>query len=83
MDHLRKQVPTVLRKTKRFQAKVPETQLFGKETFQKSKETTIRWLEMAGFLVNSRGTTFMIDTLLEGYDMPLLMKFPILPKCLN
>ena len=35
---------------------------------------------MAGFLVNSRGTTFMIDPLLEGYDMPLLMNFPIVPK---
>ena len=35
---------------------------------------------MAGFLVNSRGTTFMIDPLLEGYDMPLLRDFPIKPK---
>lgn len=35
---------------------------------------------MAGFLVNSRGTNFMIDPLLEGYDMPLLMDFPIKPK---
>jgi L-ascorbate metabolism protein UlaG (beta-lactamase superfamily) len=35
---------------------------------------------MAGFLINSRGTTFMIDPLLEGYDMPLLRDFPIKPK---
>ncbi|MBS1977536.1 MAG: MBL fold metallo-hydrolase [Bacteroidetes bacterium] len=62
------------------QAKAPKTLLFGPEAFQPSKETTIRWLGMAGFLVNSRGTTFMIDPLLEGYDMPLLMNFPITPK---
>jgi len=41
---------------------------------------TLRWLGMEGFLVNSRSTTFMIDPLLEGYDMPLLMAFHILPK---
>ncbi|PAW92299.1 MBL fold metallo-hydrolase [Mucilaginibacter sp. MD40] len=67
-------------KHKKYQAKAPETQPFGQEAFTKSKGTTIRWLGMAGFMVNSRGTVFMIDPLLEGYDMPLLMKFPILPK---
>ena len=66
--------------TKKYQAKPPLMQPFGKEAFNKSNNTTVRWLGMAGFLVNSRGTTFMIDPLLEGYDMPLLMKFPILPK---
>jgi L-ascorbate metabolism protein UlaG (beta-lactamase superfamily) len=65
---------------KKYQAKAPATRPFGKEAFTKSNNTTIRWLGMAGFLVNSRGTTFMIDPLLEGYDMPLLMKFPIMPK---
>ena len=63
-----------------YQAKAPPTQPFGKEAFGASKTTTIRWLGMAGFLVNSRGTTFMVDPLLEGYDLPLLMKFPITPK---
>ena len=71
---------TAQKKAKKYQAKAPATQPFGKEAFTKSNNTTIRWLGMAGFLVNSRGTTFMIDPLLEGYDMPLLMKFPILPK---
>jgi L-ascorbate metabolism protein UlaG (beta-lactamase superfamily) len=66
--------------SKKYQAKAPATQPFGKEAFGASKTTTIRWLGMAGFLVNSRGTTFMVDPLLEGYDMPLLMKFPIAPK---
>lgn len=69
-----------IKTTKKYQAKAPATQPFGKDAFSKSNNTTIRWLGMAGFLVNSRGTTFMIDPLLEGYDMPLLMKFPILPK---
>ena len=65
---------------KKYQAKAPLTQPFGKEAFGSSKSTTIRWLGMAGFLVNSQGTTFMIDPLLEGYDMPLLREFPIKPK---
>lgn len=74
-------VDTTSKKTaKKYQAKAPPTKSFGKEAFGASKATTIRWLGMAGFLVNSRGTTFMIDPLLEGYDMPLLMKFPITPK---
>src|SRR4051794_9641517 len=65
---------------KKYQAKAPPTQPFGKEAFEPSGKTSIRWLGMAEFLVNSRGTTFMVDPLLEGYDMPLLMKFPIAPK---
>lgn len=65
---------------KKVQAKAPPTQPFGKEVFGKSKETTLRWLGMAGFLINSRGTTFMVDPLLEGFDMPLLIDFPILAK---
>jgi L-ascorbate metabolism protein UlaG (beta-lactamase superfamily) len=71
---------TIQQKKKKFQAVAPMTIPFGKEAFGAAKNTTVRWLGMAGFLVNSRGTTFMIDPLLEGYDMPLLMKFPILPK---
>lgn len=68
------------KKESKLQAKAPLTQPFGKEAFQRSSNTTVRWLGMAGFLVNSRGTTFMIDPLLEGYDMPLLMNFPIKVK---
>lgn len=37
----------------------------------------VRWLGMAGFLLNSRGTTVMIDPLLGGFDMPILIDFPI------
>jgi len=32
---------------------------------------------MAGFLVNSRGTTIMIDPLLGDFDMPVMIEFPI------
>lgn len=50
---------------KKYQAKAPPTQPFGKEAFGSSKETTIRWLGMGGFLINSRGTTIMVDPLLK------------------
>lgn len=50
---------------------------FGAEAFAPSSQTTLRWLGMAGFLVNARGTTFAIDPLLGGFDMPILIDFPI------
>ena len=65
---------------KKYQAKAPKTQPIGAKAFGKSKKTTLRWLGMAGFLINSRGTTFMVDPLLEGFDMPLLIDFPIAAK---
>lgn len=65
---------------KKYQAKAPPTQPFGKKAFGRSKKTTLRWLGMAGFLINSRGTTFMVDPLLEGFDMPVLIDFPIMAK---
>lgn len=65
---------------KKYQARAPETQPFGASAFGASKSTTLRWLGFAGFLVNSRGTTFMVDPVLEGFDMPVLIDFPIAPK---
>lgn len=65
---------------KKYQAKAPPTQPFGAEAFGRSDKTTIRWLGMAGFLINSRGTTFMIDPLLKGFDMPVMIDFPIAAK---
>src|SRR5205085_12286441 len=65
---------------KKYQAKAPPTQSFGKKAFGKSNETTIRWLGMAGFFVNSRGTTVMVDPLLDTFDMPLMITFPIASK---
>ena len=32
---------------------------------------------MAGFLINSRGTTLMIDPLIRGFDMPLMIDVPL------
>ena len=65
---------------KKYQAKAPKTKPFGTEAFQASDKTTLRWLGMAGFFINSRGTIVMIDPLLEGFDMPLLINFPIAAK---
>lgn len=65
---------------KKYQAKAPKTQPFGAAAFGPSRQTTIRWLGFAGFFVNARGTTFMVDPVLEGFDMPVLIDFPIAPK---
>ena len=62
---------------KKYQAKAPPTQLFGMEAFTSSNATTIRWLGMGGFLINSRGTAIMVDPLLKGFDMPVMIDFPI------
>jgi L-ascorbate metabolism protein UlaG (beta-lactamase superfamily) len=59
------------------QARAPQTQPFGVEAFEASDGTVLRWLGMAGFLINSRGTTVMIDPLLGGFDMPVMIEFPI------
>ena len=59
------------------QARAPETQPFGVEAFEASDGTVLRWLSMAGFLTNSGGITVMIDPLLGGFDMPVMIEFPI------
>ncbi|WP_203568853.1 MBL fold metallo-hydrolase [Aestuariimicrobium ganziense] len=59
------------------QVMAPESIPMSDEAFGPSEHTTITWLGFAGFLVNSRGTTFMIDPLLEGFDMPVLLDFPV------
>ncbi|MEX2594683.1 MAG: MBL fold metallo-hydrolase [Anditalea sp.] len=64
-------------KEKQYQAKPPPTQPFGAEAFGPSDKTTLRWLGMAGFFINSRGTTVMVDPLLKGFDMPIMIDFPI------
>ena len=45
--------------------------------FEKKDETEIYWLGNAGALINSRGTTVMIDPVLSGFDMPLLIDVPL------
>src|SRR3954471_10359887 len=59
------------------QARAPQTQPFGAEAFEPQDQTVLRWLGMAGFLINSRGTTLMVDPLLGGFDMPVMINFPI------
>lgn len=59
------------------QARAPKTQSFGAAAFAPSDATTLRWLGMAGFLINSRGTTLMIDPLLGGFDMPIMIDMPL------
>lgn len=65
---------------KKYQAKAPPTQFFGAEAFKPTNQTVIRWLGMGGFFINSRGTTMMFDPVLEGFDMPVMIEFPITPK---
>jgi L-ascorbate metabolism protein UlaG (beta-lactamase superfamily) len=65
---------------KKYQAKAPKTHPFGAEAFEAIHDSTIRWLGSAGFFINSRGTTLMIDPLLEGFDMPVMIDMPIMPK---
>lgn len=60
-----------------YQAKAPATQPFGSEAFGPLDRTVLRWLGMAGFLVNSRGTTIMIDPVLGGFDMPIMIEMPL------
>jgi L-ascorbate metabolism protein UlaG (beta-lactamase superfamily) len=64
-------------KEQTYQAKAPQTQPFGTEAFEASNKTTLRWLGMAGFLINSRGTTLMVDPLLGWFDMPIMIELPI------
>ena len=65
---------------KKFQAKAPKTKPFGAAAFGKSNQTTIRWLGMSGFFINSRGTNIIIDPLTEWFDMPIMIDFPIASK---
>jgi hypothetical protein len=59
------------------QARAPQTQPFGADAFEAADTTVLRWLGMAGFLINSRGTTLIVDPLLGGFDMPVMIEFPI------
>lgn len=39
--------------------------------------TTLAWLGGAGIMLNSRGTTLLIDPVLEGFDMPVVFEAPL------
>ncbi|MBV9265155.1 MAG: MBL fold metallo-hydrolase [Acidobacteriaceae bacterium] len=74
------QSSTTEKPTKKYQAKAPKTQPFEAEAFKASSGTNLRWLSAAGFFINSRGTILVIDPLLEGFDMPIMIDMPIMPK---
>lgn len=74
------QSPPVQKAAQKYQARPPATRPFGKEAFAASSRTTLRWTGNAGFLINSRGTTVMIDPLLQGFDRPLLIDLPVATK---
>jgi L-ascorbate metabolism protein UlaG (beta-lactamase superfamily) len=61
----------------RGQAIAPATVPIGADAFQESGRTVIRWLGMAGFLINARGTLLAIDPVLQDFDMPLLIELPL------
>ncbi len=69
-----------LKTAKKYQARAPKTQPFGADAFAASPQTSIRWLGAAGFFINSRGATLMIDPLLEGSDMRIMIDMPMMPK---
>ena len=59
------------------QAKAPRTVPLGPDAFRPSSGTTLYWLGMGGFLINSRGTLLAIDPLLQDFDMPIMIEFPV------
>ena len=48
--------------------------------FSEPQGTAIYWLGGGGVLIVSRGTSLMLDPVLEGFDMPLLVESPLLPS---
>lgn len=66
-----------IRKNEKGQAVPEKTEAIGPEAFEKIEGTQIRWLGNGGAMINSRGTTVMIDPVLSGFDMPLLIDMPI------
>lgn len=65
-------------KNEKGQAVAPESVLMKKEAFQVDQQTRIYWLGGAGIMVHSYQTNIMIDPVLEGFDIPLLYKVPLL-----
>ena len=47
------------------------------EAFGDRAGTEVTWLGGAGILLNSRGTSVLIDPLLTGFDMPVLFDCPL------
>ena len=69
-----------IRKSPKGQAMPAEVIPIKAEAFDSIDHTKVYWLGSAGILINTRGTTLMIDPLLEGFDMNTLFDSPILPN---
>ncbi|MGF6823985.1 L-ascorbate metabolism protein UlaG (beta-lactamase superfamily) [Microbacterium sp. ZKA21] len=69
--------PAAVSRSSRGQAMAPPTVPIPASAFEPTDGTVLRWLGMAGFLINARGTLLAVDPLLEGFDMPVLIDFPI------
>lgn len=69
--------PAKNRRSSQGQAMAPESVPIPPDAFEEAAGTVLRWLGMAGFLINARGTLLVVDPLLEGFDMPILIDFPI------
>ncbi|WP_442542533.1 MBL fold metallo-hydrolase [Arthrobacter sp. KN11-1C] len=70
---------TPLRRSPRGQAMAPSTMPIQVEAFDDPHGTVLHWLGMAGFLINARGTLLAVDPLLQDFDMPMLINFPLQP----
>ena len=68
---------TPIRRSPRGQAMAPETIPIPPTAFDAHSGTVLHWLGMAGFLINSRGTLIAVDPLLQDFDMPVLIDFPV------
>ena len=69
-----------IKKSSKGQAMPAEVIPIRAEAFEPIDHTKVYWLGSAGILINTRGTTLMIDPLLEGFDMDTLFDSPILPN---
>ena len=65
-----------LRISEKGQAMPREPIPIAKEAFDRTNDTVLHWLGSAGVMVNARGTTLMLDPLLEGFDLPVLFESP-------
>lgn len=66
-----------IKRSLRGQAMAPDTDPIPASAFDALDRTVLHWLGMAGFLINARGTLLAVDPLLEGFDMPVLIDFPL------
>lgn len=62
------------------QAVAPQSVNISQKAFDSNNKTSIYWMGSASIMIHSHHTNIMIDPLLKGFDLPLLIDMPILPK---